>query len=86
MKIDRDEVRRIAELARLEIADGDAEAVAGQLSGVLDFVATLRQLDLEGCEPSTFAPPSGGSLAGAASLPQRMASIQRSSTTCRPTM
>ena len=56
MRIDRDEVRRIAELARLEIADDDAAAVAGQLSGVLDFVATLQQLDLDGCEPSTFAP------------------------------
>jgi aspartyl-tRNA(Asn)/glutamyl-tRNA(Gln) amidotransferase subunit C len=56
MSIDRDEVRRIAELARLEIPEGDIERLAGQLSQVLDFAATLHQLDLAGCEPTVFAP------------------------------
>ncbi len=56
MAIDREEVRRIAELARLEIADDDRERVAAQLSSVLDFVAALQKLDLAGSEPSVFAP------------------------------
>jgi len=56
MEIDRDAVRRIAELARLEIGDDAVDRVAGQLSSVLAFVATLNELDLEDCEPSTFAP------------------------------
>jgi aspartyl-tRNA(Asn)/glutamyl-tRNA(Gln) amidotransferase subunit C len=57
MSIDAREVRRIAALARLEIADDAVERVAGQLSSVLAFAATLDELDLEGCEPTAFAPP-----------------------------
>lgn len=56
MKIDRAQVQRIAELARLEIGEGDVDHVAQQLSSVLDFVAALSSLDLTGCEPSVFAP------------------------------
>ena len=56
MSIDRDEVRRIAELARLELPEDGVDRVAAQLSQVLEFVATLNALDLEGCEPSAFAP------------------------------
>ena len=56
MSIDAREVRRIAALARLEIADDALEQVAEQLSRVLEFAATLNDLDLEGCEPAAFAP------------------------------
>jgi len=56
MSIDREEVRRIADLARLEIADADLERTADELSEVLDFVAALNQLDLAGCAPTSFAP------------------------------
>ena len=56
MAIDRADVRRIAELARLELsADGEAR-MAAELSAVLAFVATLDKLDLAGCEPTVFAP------------------------------
>jgi aspartyl-tRNA(Asn)/glutamyl-tRNA(Gln) amidotransferase subunit C len=54
--ISREEVVRIAELARLEIPEGDLDRLAGQLSQVLDFAAAVRRLDLEGCEPTVFAP------------------------------
>ena len=56
MAIRRDDVRRIAELARLEIPEARLERLADELSKVLDFAATLRTLDLEGCDPSQFAP------------------------------
>ena len=56
MSIGRNEVTRIAELARLSIPDNDADHVAAELSSVLEFVATLDQLDLAGCEPTAFAP------------------------------
>lgn len=56
MSIDKSEVARIAELSRLEIPAGDMDKVAAQLSSVLDFVATLNQLDLAGCVPTAFAP------------------------------
>ena len=55
MSIDRDEVRRVAELARLVLPEASVERAAAQLSEILAFVETLRQLDLADCEPSTFA-------------------------------
>lgn len=55
MSIQRDEVRRIAELARLEIPEDRIDRMAAELSAVLDFAGTLKKLDLEGCEPSAFA-------------------------------
>jgi aspartyl-tRNA(Asn)/glutamyl-tRNA(Gln) amidotransferase subunit C len=57
MAIERAEVRRIAELARLELTDEQVEHAAAELSAVLEFVGALRRLDLTGCEPTTFAPP-----------------------------
>ena len=56
MPIDAAEVRRVAELARLEIPDDALARVSGQLSSVLEFVARLDALDLSGCEPASFAP------------------------------
>jgi aspartyl-tRNA(Asn)/glutamyl-tRNA(Gln) amidotransferase subunit C len=55
--MDRDQVRHIAALARLHLDDAAIERPAEQLSAVLGFVETLRQLDLEGCEPTSFAAP-----------------------------
>jgi len=60
MAIPPDEVRRIAELARLEIRDEDLERLAHDLSAVLDYAQVLRRLDLAGCEPLSFAPPEAG--------------------------
>jgi aspartyl-tRNA(Asn)/glutamyl-tRNA(Gln) amidotransferase subunit C len=57
MAIDRAEAARIAELARLEIPEDELDRVAVQLSQVLEFVSHLDELDLEGLEPTTFAPP-----------------------------
>lgn len=56
MRIDRDEAARIAELARIELPEASLARVAEQLSQVLDFAATLDELDLSGCEPTVFAP------------------------------
>jgi aspartyl-tRNA(Asn)/glutamyl-tRNA(Gln) amidotransferase subunit C len=56
MAIRPDEVRRIAELARLEIPEERIERMTAELSAVLEFAGTLQRLDLEGCAPGTFAP------------------------------
>ena len=56
MAIQPDEVRRVAELARLELRDDELERMARELSAVLDFAAALRRLDLTGAEPSVLAP------------------------------
>src|SRR5437762_10587137 len=59
MAIDPQEVRRIAALSRLELDHEGVERTARELSSVLDFVAALARLDLEGCEPTAFAPRAG---------------------------
>lgn len=51
-----EEVRRVAELARLRLADDDVERLATQLSAVLEFAEALNALDLSDCEPTAFAP------------------------------
>ena len=59
MAIRREEVERIAELARLRVPPERLEVMADQLSNVLEFVAALDQLDLASSEPGTFASPEG---------------------------
>jgi len=54
--MDRDEVRRIARLARIEVAEDRMERMAHDLSEVLDFIAALNRLDLAGLAPTVFAP------------------------------
>ncbi len=56
MRISREEAARIAELARIELSEGELARVAEQLSQVLEFAATLDELDLKDCEPTVFAP------------------------------
>ncbi len=56
MAIEPGEVRRVAELARLELRDDEVVVLARELSAVLDFAASLGRLDLEGAEPSVLAP------------------------------
>lgn len=56
MGISLEEAARIAELARLALPEKDLERVARQLSQVLEFAATLDELDLRDCEPTVFAP------------------------------
>lgn len=42
MKIDRDEVRRIARLAQLEIDESSVERLAADMTKILDYVDQLR--------------------------------------------
>jgi aspartyl-tRNA(Asn)/glutamyl-tRNA(Gln) amidotransferase subunit C len=56
MSIDRDVVRRIAALARLEVEDERADRLAAEMSDILAYVERLQQLDLSGCEPMALAP------------------------------
>ncbi len=51
MRITRDEVLHVAGLARLEFEPDEIEAFTGQLAAILDYVAKLEELDLEGVEP-----------------------------------
>ena len=51
--IDREQVLHVARLARLELSDEEVERMAGELSGILDHVERIGELDLDGVEPTT---------------------------------
>ena len=53
MKITREEVTRIATLARLSLGDAEAEAMTKQLDAILEYVAQLQNLDTTGVEPTS---------------------------------
>jgi aspartyl-tRNA(Asn)/glutamyl-tRNA(Gln) amidotransferase subunit C len=51
--LDRAQVLHVARLARLELDEAEVERMASELSKVLDHVEQIRQLDLEGVEPTS---------------------------------
>ena len=51
--IDRDQVLHVARLARLELTEAELEKIADELSGILDHVERMNELDLDGVEPTT---------------------------------
>ena len=51
MKISREDVLRVAELAHLELTEAEVETYRGQLDAILNYVDKLNQLDLTGVEP-----------------------------------
>jgi aspartyl-tRNA(Asn)/glutamyl-tRNA(Gln) amidotransferase subunit C len=55
--IDRDQVLHVARLARLRLSEEEVERMASELSGILDHVDRISQLDLEGVEPTAHVLP-----------------------------
>ena len=53
MPIDRSTVARIATLARIKVPDEEQEALASELSNILDWVEQLAEVDTENVEPMT---------------------------------
>ena len=51
--IDREQVLHVARLARLRLNDEELERMAGELSGILEHVERISELDLEGVEPTS---------------------------------
>jgi aspartyl-tRNA(Asn)/glutamyl-tRNA(Gln) amidotransferase subunit C len=52
MKITRDEVAHVAQLARLKLGEDQTERLTGQLNDILESMEKLNQLDTSGV-PST---------------------------------
>lgn len=57
-----DEIRILAELARLELSSAEIEELRGELSAVVESMARLREVDTDGVSPMTHALPSAGRL------------------------
>jgi aspartyl-tRNA(Asn)/glutamyl-tRNA(Gln) amidotransferase subunit C len=51
--LDREQVLHVARLARLSLTDEEVETMARELSGVLDHIEKIRELDLSDVEPTT---------------------------------
>lgn len=54
-RITTDDVRKVAQLARLELPEAKIATYTGQLERILDYVAHLEQVDTEGVPPTTRA-------------------------------
>lgn len=59
MQVDEATVRRIARLARIKITDAEAKSLEGELSGILNWVKQLDEVDTADVEPMTRVVPIG---------------------------
>ena len=57
MQVDEATVRRIARLARIKVTDAEAESLQAELTGILDWVEQLDEVDTSGVEPMTRVVP-----------------------------
>ena len=51
MSLDEQTVRKVARLANIEIADEDVGPIGAKLSGILEWVEQLGEVDTENVEP-----------------------------------
>ncbi len=54
-RITADDVRKVAQLARLDLPDGAIATYTSQLERILDYVAQLQAVDTDGVPPTTRA-------------------------------
>jgi aspartyl-tRNA(Asn)/glutamyl-tRNA(Gln) amidotransferase subunit C len=55
MKITKEEILHVANLARLEIDEASIDKFAVQIGNILDYVDQLRQVDTSGIQPTSHA-------------------------------
>ncbi|HTQ74011.1 MAG TPA: Asp-tRNA(Asn)/Glu-tRNA(Gln) amidotransferase subunit GatC [Burkholderiales bacterium] len=55
MALTLEDVRRIAELARIGISDAEAKAVEAKLNDIFELIGQLQKVDTEGVEPMAHA-------------------------------
>jgi len=51
MAVDRDTVKRVARLARVQVPEGDLDTLAGELSNIIGWVEQLEEGDTDGIAP-----------------------------------
>jgi aspartyl-tRNA(Asn)/glutamyl-tRNA(Gln) amidotransferase subunit C len=60
--LEREQVSHVARLARLELNEEELDRMSGELSKVLDHIEKIRELDLEGVEPTSHVVDIAGAL------------------------
>jgi len=58
----RDDVLHVARLARLELSDDEVVRMTGELAKVLEHIARIGELDLEGVPPTSHVVELGNAL------------------------
>lgn len=53
MAIDADTVRKVARLARIRVEESALEPMAKELSGIMDWIEQLAEVNTDGVEPMT---------------------------------
>lgn len=51
MKISKEDVLRVAELAHLELSEAEVDSLLTQLDSILSYIDKLKKLDISGIEP-----------------------------------
>ena len=54
MIIDKETVEKVANLARLELAEAEKEGMIKDMNKILDFMAKLNEIDTSGVEPLIY--------------------------------
>lgn len=52
-ELTREDVLKLARLARLDLSDEEVEGFRKEMSAILDYVAQLNDADVEGLEPTS---------------------------------
>ena len=55
MSLNLEQVRRVAQLARLEISEAEAEHTLGQLNRIFTLIEEMQAVDTSGVEPMAHA-------------------------------
>jgi aspartyl-tRNA(Asn)/glutamyl-tRNA(Gln) amidotransferase subunit C len=53
MKISKEDVKKVAELARLEFNEAQTEKFMNQLGNILEYIEKLNELDTDDVEPTS---------------------------------
>jgi aspartyl-tRNA(Asn)/glutamyl-tRNA(Gln) amidotransferase subunit C len=53
MSLDKDTVKKLAHLARLDLPDDELQHLAGELTHILEFVEQLAEVPTDGVAPMT---------------------------------
>ena len=55
MSLTLEQVRRVAQLARIEISPAEAETTLGHLNGIFTLIEAMQAVDTKGVEPMAHA-------------------------------
>jgi aspartyl-tRNA(Asn)/glutamyl-tRNA(Gln) amidotransferase subunit C len=53
MSVTKDDVRKVARLARIEVAEDRLDPLVGELNGILGWIEQLNEVDVDGVEAMT---------------------------------